>query len=107
MTYGTVADDLLNGIIGFEGWAPRAKWDYRQWTNGYGTRARYPGEVIDRAEAARRLQVETAKAAQLVDGIAPNAPPGVRDALVSLTYNAGPGWMRAGLGQAVKKGNWG
>ena len=96
----------LDAIKKFEGYAPTASWDYKQHSNGYGTRAQYPGETIDRDTAEQRFQAEIAKAAGYVDAIAPNAPPGARAALVSLTYNAGPGWTNAGLGELVKAGNW-
>jgi hypothetical protein len=46
------------------------------------------------------------KAAASVDQFAPNLPPGVRAALTSLTYNAGPGWQQSGLGQAVQSGDF-
>ena len=50
----------LDTIRRFEGFTDRAQWDYAQHTNGYGTRALYPGEVIDKAEAERRFQSEIA-----------------------------------------------
>jgi lysozyme len=102
----TVDDPLLRRIMAYEGFTPRAAWDYRQHSNGYGTRARAPGEVIDQAEAERRLQSEVANAAAQVDRFNPNLPPGVRSALTSLTYNSGAGWQNAGLGAAIKAGNY-
>lgn len=96
----------LDAIKGFEGYAPTASWDYKQHSNGYGTRALYAGEQIDRDTAEQRFQAEIAKAAAQVDAIAPNAPPGARAALVSLTYNAGPGWTNSGLGEIVRAGDW-
>jgi hypothetical protein len=41
-----------------------------------------------------------------VDNFNPNLPPGVRAALTSLTYNAGPGWQQSGLGEAIKSGDY-
>lgn len=103
----TIIDQqYLDAIKRSEGFAPKAQWDYKQNTNGYGTRALYPGEAIDRDTAEQRFQSEIGKAAGYVDKIAPNAPPGVRAALTSLTFNAGPSWMNAGLGDAVKAGDW-
>jgi GH24 family phage-related lysozyme (muramidase) len=90
----------------FEGFTPRASWDYKQHSNGYGTRAAYPGEQIDLATAEQRFSNEFAKAKAHVDSFAPNAPEGVKGALTSLTYNAGPGWSNAGLGRAVQAGDW-
>lgn len=96
----------LDAIKGFEGFAPQASWDYKQHSNGYGTKAEYPGEKIDKDTAEQRFQGAIAQAAAHVDAIAPNAPPGARAALVSLTYNAGPGWTTSGLGELVKAGDW-
>ena len=98
--------NLVENIKGFEGYTPKAAWDYKQNSVGYGTRAKYPGEVIDKPEAERRLQSEVGNARQIVEQFAPNAPPGVKDALTSLTYNAGADWTRSGLGMAVKAGNY-
>ena len=38
--------------------------------------------------------------------LAPDAPPGVKDALTSLTYNAGSGWQQAGLGRLIREGRY-
>lgn len=97
---------LLDVIKTFEGYTPRATWDYKQHSVGYGTRARHAGEVIDQAEAERRLNEEVMKAQEIVERFAPNAPPGVKAALTSLTYNAGANWTSAGLGQAVQAGDY-
>lgn len=96
----------LDAIKGFEGYAPTAQWDYKQNSNGYGTRALYPGETIDRDTAEQRFQQEVAKAKAHVETVAPDAPEGVKAALTSLTYNAGPGWANSGLGELVKAGDW-
>lgn len=101
-----IGDQYLNAIVGFEGFTPRATWDYKQWTNGYGTRAKFPGEVISEGEAKRRYQQEMSNAAGYVDSLGVPLDEGKRAALTSLTYNAGPKWMQSGLGQAVKAGDW-
>lgn len=95
-----------DAIKGFEGYAPQAQWDYKQNSNGYGTKALYPGETIDRDTAEQRFQTEIEKAQAHVESVAPNAPPGVKAALTSLTYNAGPGWSQSGLGDLVRAGDW-
>lgn len=95
-----------DAIKGFEGYAPQAQWDYKQNSNGYGTKAQYPGEVIDKDTAEQRFQAEIDKAQAHVESVAPNAPPGVKAALTSLTYNAGPGWASSGLGDLVRAGDW-
>jgi len=95
----------LNTIKRFEGFSARTRWDYAQNTNGYGTKAQCAGERISVEEAERRFQLEISKAESLVDGFAPGLKEGMRAALTSLTFNAGPGWMHAGLGNAVQRGD--
>jgi len=100
----------IDAIKGFEGYSPVAKWDYKQNSSGYGTRAQ-PGDANIPADQLKgvyeqRFQDEVGKAASSVDAFSPNLPPGVRAALTSLTYNAGPGWQQSGLGQAVKSGDY-
>lgn len=98
------------GLVDFikkqEGYSAKAYWDYKQYTIGYGTRASGPSEVIDQVEAERRLRQEIANADKLVTDFAPNLPKGVHQALLDLTYNAGPGWEKQSLGAAVKAGKW-
>lgn len=96
---------LVEAVKGFEGYNPKATWDYKQHSSGYGTRAK-AGEVIDRPEAERRLGDELTKAQNIVQQFAPGAPDGVKKALTSLTYNAGAGWTQSGLGAAVQRGDW-
>lgn len=98
--------DLASRVKKFEGYNPKAYSDFKQYSIGYGTKANSPNEVIDQPEAERRLGTELGKSQVLVNQFAPNAPPGVKDALSSLTYNAGPSWMQGGLGKAVQAGDW-
>ena len=95
----------LDTIKRFEGFAERSQWDYTQNTNGYGTRARYDGEKIDRTEAERRFQKEIADACAAVERFAPGLDEGAKAALTSLTFNAGSAWTKAGLGEAVQRGD--
>jgi lysozyme len=95
----------LDAIRKLEGFIPQAQWDYAQFTNGYGTRARFPGEVVDRAEAERRFQTEIANARAVVERHAPNLDEGTKAALTSLTFNAGCSWVSSGLGEAVQRGD--
>src|SRR5262245_44842139 len=92
----------LDAIKDLEGFAPTASWDYQQYTNGYGTRARFPGERIDRDEADRRFMGEIGNAASYVDSAFPGLAEGPRAALTSLTFNAGPAWINSGLGNAIR-----
>lgn len=102
---GATGTNLVDAIKGFEGYTPKSQWDYKQYSIGYGTRGA-PGEVIDKPEAERRLGTEIGKARSVVEQFAPNAPPGIKDALTSLTFNSGADWTRAGLGAAVQRGDW-
>ncbi len=100
-----VDPSYLDAIKQFEGYSAEARWDYAQNTNGYGTRAKYTGEVIDKAEADRRFSGEIQKAADFVDKFAPGLDDGSKAALTSLTYNTGTAWTQSGLGQAVSSGD--
>lgn len=95
----------LDAIRSFEGFTPQATWDYAQHSNGYGTRAKYAGEVIDKAEADRRFNAEIADARAIVERHAPDASEGTKQALTSLTFNAGDKWTRSGLGDAIRSGD--
>ncbi len=95
----------LDAIKKFEGFTQRAEWDYAQHTNGYGTRALFPGETIDRAEAERRFHAEIGEARAIVERNAPHADEGTKAALTSLTFNAGDKWTRSGLGEALRQGD--
>jgi len=95
----------LDAIRTFEGFAPQAQWDYAQFSNGYGTRAKFAGEVIDKAEADRRFEAAVANARSVVERHAPRADEGTKAALTSLTFNAGETWVKSGLGEAVRRGD--
>lgn len=95
----------LDAIRNFEGFTPQAKWDYAQLSNGYGTKALFAGEVIDRTEADRRFRTEIASARTIVDKAVPDLDEGTKAALTSLTYNAGTSWISSGLGDAVRRGD--
>lgn len=95
----------LDQIKKFEGFYSKPYWDARQWSVGYGSKASGPNDMVDRAEADRRLSNELGAAAKYVDQFAPNLDAGTRAALVSLTYNAGPSWMTSGLGRAIQAGD--
>ena len=103
---GLLDQFLVDNVKKFEGYRENPYWDYKQYTSGYGTKAANQGEVIDRATAEQRLTDELSKASAMVAGMHPDMPAGVRNALTSLTFNAGPKWMNSGLGNAVREGNW-
>lgn len=95
----------LDAIRNFEGYTPQASWDYAQFSNGYGTRAKFAGEVIDQAEAERRFRSEVSAARSVVEKAAGHMDEGTKAALTSLTYNAGTAWIGSGLGDAVRRGD--
>jgi GH24 family phage-related lysozyme (muramidase) len=82
--------------------------DFHQFSIGYGTKARYAGERINREEAEKRMNEElTAVQGRLSRILPDNTPQNVRDALTSFSYNVGTGWTRrSALAQAVKSGDW-
>lgn len=86
----------------FEGFSSVAKWDYKQHTNGYGTKAEFPGERITPEVAEARFQSELANAREIVEKNAGHLDEGARAALTSLTFNAGDKWVRSGLGDAIR-----
>lgn len=95
----------LEQIKSFEGFTPAAKWDYAQHSNGYGTKALYPGERISRAEAESRFTGEIDAARRIVEKHAGQWDEGTKAALTSLTFNAGTRWINGGLGDAVRRGD--
>ena len=102
-----MSNAYIDVIRRFEGFTARAQWDFAQFTNGYGTRAACPGEVIDRAEAERRFAAEIGAARAVVERAVPAADEGTKAALTSLTFNAGTAWITSGLGDAVRRGDLG
>ncbi|MFN3744287.1 MAG: lysozyme [Hyphomicrobiaceae bacterium] len=92
----------LEAIKSFEGFTPKAAWDYAQFSNGYGTKALYPGEAITPEEAERRFAAEIAAARAIVEKHAAGWDEGTKAALTSLTFNAGTRWIASGLGEAVR-----
>jgi len=89
-----ISEDLVNFIKSKESFIPKAKWDYKQWSVGYGTK-RFEGETITEAEADRRLREEVSKSQKSVIDHALkygyNWDQKKIDALTSFAYNLGPG----------------
>ena len=92
----------LKSIKSFEGFTQQATWDYAQHSNGYGTKALYPGEKISPQEAEQRFEAEIAEARRIVDKNTDGWDEGTKAALTSLTFNAGSRWINSGLGDAVR-----
>lgn len=100
-----IAPEYIAAIKQNEGFSARAYWDHAQWSIGYGTKARFPGEVIDEQEAERRFTAELSAAARFVDEFDRSLDGGTRAALASLTYNAGPSWASGRLGALIRAGD--
>ncbi len=85
-----IAADLIKE---FEGYYPKAYWDYKQYSIGYGSKAKSKNEVIDKPDAMRRLKQEMKQAQQNVLGIMKkgnyNWSSKQVAALISFAYNIG------------------
>lgn len=97
--FGAVSDKLFNIISNLEGFDSVAKWDFKQWSIGYGSgwnwdknRAVQKGDVIDKATAKQWLLNEAEKNFNFVRSIV-TVP--INDnqlaALSSFAYNTGNG----------------
>ena len=95
----------LDTIKRFEGFTEVAKWDYAQFTNGFGTRAFHEGERITPQEADRRFREAISNAEKFVEKHAADWDAGTKAALTSLTFNTGTRWAHSGLGEAVRAGD--
>ena len=88
---GGLSDQTLAFLKQQEGYAPRASWDYKQWSGGYGSRAA-PGEVFTPESAQAALVRDAAPVSQWLDSnVKGQLTPGQRTALTSFGYNLGTG----------------
>jgi GH24 family phage-related lysozyme (muramidase) len=94
---GKPSEQLIQFVKKNEGFKAKAFWDYKQWTNGYGTKASSRNEVIDEREADRRLRQKAQEFYDIVVGFDQAHKYGFndsqRDALTSFVFNGGPGWL--------------
>jgi lysozyme len=104
-THGGLAPSFVEAIKRSEGLDLTAKFDFKQASYGYGTRAPYVGARTTKEQAERDLDVDLTKAAKVVDAVNPNLDPGTRAALTSLTFNAGSAWTTGTLGQRIRAGD--
>lgn len=85
--------DLTEFIKTTESFHAKPYHDVRQWTNGYGTEARSPNEIIDKAEATRRLSarinLDRIKVANYGKSMGYSWNDCQIDALTSFVYNLG------------------
>jgi GH24 family phage-related lysozyme (muramidase) len=105
-----VSPDLAERVKKLEGYAEKPYADFKQTSSGYGTKAQPGDENIPpeqrRAVYEQRLNTELGRAATIVDTFSPGLPKGTRDALISLTYNAGSSWTSSGLGNKIRSGDF-
>ena len=84
-----ISKALITFIIALEGFSPVAYWDNSQWTNGYGTKAAYAKERVDKKEAEKRLVADLQKRISYIKKLAPNLNNNEYSALASFCYNVG------------------
>ncbi len=102
-----VSGNLLQHVKNWEGFAERPKFDYRGYSVGYGSPGKEGGPATTKEEASAVLSQRLAGARRIVEGNVPaNTPGPIKDALTSLTNNAGTAWIHAGLGDAVRSGDY-
>lgn len=118
----TVSDSGLRVIKDFEGYSKQCKWDYSQWSIGYGSKCEEKhtntdpevgalgGHTITQTEADAIMREELKTWEKKVNEFAASNGLSLSqnkfDALVSFTYNCGSGWMSGNsvFKQAVVKG---
>lgn len=97
------SESLVSLVASFEGFSQYPVWDYSQWSVGYGTRcpdgklSEYMLHGIPEEDARtllhEYLQASKSQVTAWVDRQGLGRSDAQVNALVSLTYNIGPGWM--------------
>lgn len=99
--------DVLDFVKEQEGFAPKAKWDFKQWSGGYGTRA-VPGQTFTK-ESAHNALVESVKPVNefINKNVKVPLSNDQRKAFISFGHNLGTG--EGGLSDLlpdINKGDW-
>lgn len=102
--YDAANPDVLGMIRREEGFAPVAKWDVRQNSGGYGSKAA-PGETFTTEKAEQYLQRDAAPVMAWVNRNAPAASPQQKEALLSFGYNLGVDDLEK-LKPDIQAGDW-
>jgi GH24 family phage-related lysozyme (muramidase) len=104
---GQLSTDAYQSVKDFikkqEGFAKKAAWDHKQFTNGYGTEAKAPDEIISRQEADKRLDNYLLPTVQKIQSkLQVPVNNGQLTALSSMAYNGGYGIVRKLINQINK-----
>jgi len=88
-----------------EGFAPVAKWDYQQYSGGYGSKAQ-PGETFTPEQAEARMRQEVLPLTSYLDrNVTVPMNDAQRAALVSFGYNTGLGSLQK-ITPDINSGDW-
>lgn len=100
----SVTPEMISFVKGVEGYNPQAYFDGPQYTNGWGTRASSPTEVISKDVAEARLASELQKAADYINSLDVRGAlaPNQFAALTSAAFNLGS--FKSGLEEAIRSG---